>query len=104
MDELARDGQTIRRLSIVGYSLGGLVARYAIGLLFHKGYFDRLEPVNFTTFVTPHLGMLKYNHDTHIYMTNEIRCQNAIDGNTEQSMECYGRKDLVNFWPSTFYC
>lgn len=25
--------------------LGGLVARYAIGLLFSKGYFDRIEPV-----------------------------------------------------------
>lgn len=25
--------------------LGGLVARYAIGLLFSKGYFERIEPV-----------------------------------------------------------
>ncbi|KEF55010.1 uncharacterized protein A1O9_08663 [Exophiala aquamarina CBS 119918] len=57
LDELNRHGYKITRFSIVGYSLGGLVARYAIGLLYHKGYFDKLTPVNFTTFVTPHLGV-----------------------------------------------
>jgi len=41
----------------VGYSLGGLVARYAIGLLYHKGYFDQIAPANFTTFASPHLGV-----------------------------------------------
>jgi hypothetical protein len=63
LGELARNGQKIRKLSVIGYSLGGLVARYAIGLLFRKGYFDKLEPVNFTTFVTPHLGAVKCGHD-----------------------------------------
>ena len=57
VEELGRDGHKITRFSIVGYSLGGLVARYAIGLLYHKGYFDNITPVNFTTFVTPHLGV-----------------------------------------------
>jgi Putative serine esterase (DUF676) len=57
LEELGRDGHKITRFSIVGYSLGGLVARYAIGLLYHKGYFDRMTPVNFTTFATPHLGV-----------------------------------------------
>jgi len=40
-----------------GYSLGGLVARYSIGLLFSNGWFDRIEPINFTTFASPHLGV-----------------------------------------------
>jgi Putative serine esterase (DUF676) len=57
LEELERDGHKITRFSIVGYSLGGLVARYTIGLLYHKGYFDRMTPVNFTTFVSPHLGV-----------------------------------------------
>ena len=57
LEELERDGYKITRFSIVGYSLGGLVARYVIGLLHHKGYFDRIKPVNFTTFATPHLGV-----------------------------------------------
>lgn len=57
LDQLARDGHSITKFSIVGYSLGGLVARYAIGLLYHKGYFETITPVNFTTFATPHLGV-----------------------------------------------
>ncbi|EOD52291.1 putative lipase serine esterase protein [Neofusicoccum parvum UCRNP2] len=57
LERLARNGQTIRRLSIIGYSLGGLVSRYAVGLLYHKGWFEKIEPVNFTTFATPHLGV-----------------------------------------------
>ncbi|RPA93842.1 DUF676-domain-containing protein [Choiromyces venosus 120613-1] len=57
IEEYARNGVEIRKISIVGYSLGGLVARYAIGLLYSKGYFDRIKPVNFCTFATPHLGV-----------------------------------------------
>jgi Putative serine esterase (DUF676) len=45
IERLSREGQVIKRLSIVGYSLGGLVARYAIGLLFSKKVFDNIEPV-----------------------------------------------------------
>ena len=60
-EELAKirsRGGNITKLSIVGYSLGGLVARYAVGLLQTKnGVFDQVEPVNFTTFATPHLGV-----------------------------------------------
>lgn len=41
----------------MGYSLGGLVARYAIGLLEANGTFDRIQPVNFTTFASPHVGV-----------------------------------------------
>ncbi|KAJ4325726.1 hypothetical protein N0V94_000485 [Neodidymelliopsis sp. IMI 364377] len=57
LDELKKDGHTITKFSITGYSLGGLVARYAIGLLYHKGVFEHIQPVNFTTFATPHLGV-----------------------------------------------
>lgn len=57
LEKLEREGKQIKKLSIVGYSLGGLVARYAIGLLFSRGWFSRLEPTNFTTFATPHLGV-----------------------------------------------
>ncbi len=57
LEKLARSGQEIKKLSIVGYSLGGLIARYAIGLLNSKDWFDTVEPVNFATFATPHLGV-----------------------------------------------
>ncbi|KAL6715888.1 hypothetical protein ACLMJK_006849 [Lecanora helva] len=55
--EFETRGGRIKKLSVVGYSLGGLVARYAIGLLYSNGWFERIQPVNFTTFATPHLGV-----------------------------------------------
>ena len=55
--ELEQDGAKIKKISLIGYSLGGLVSRYAIGLLYKNGLFDDIEPVNFTTFATPHLGI-----------------------------------------------
>ena len=57
VEGLEKNGSEIKKLSIVGYSLGGLVARYIIGLLYSKGWFERMKPVNFTTFATPHLGV-----------------------------------------------
>jgi predicted esterase len=45
LEELARNGHEIKKLSIVGYSYGGLVSRYAIGLLFHKGLFEKIQPM-----------------------------------------------------------
>ncbi|KAI4672895.1 uncharacterized protein J4E78_001398 [Alternaria triticimaculans] len=57
LEELAEAGHDITKISVVGYSLGGLIARYAIGLLFHRGIFEKIHPVNFTTFATPHLGV-----------------------------------------------
>ncbi|KAI0390855.1 DUF676-domain-containing protein [Xylariaceae sp. FL0594] len=57
LESIREKGGKITKLSIVGYSLGGLVARYAVGLLYAKGLLDQIEPVNFTTFATPHLGV-----------------------------------------------
>jgi len=45
IEKLAKAGQDIKRLSFVGYSLGGLVARYAVGLLESKGFFEKIKPV-----------------------------------------------------------
>lgn len=36
-------GGKIKKISIAGYSLGGLVARYAIGLLYARGVLDNLD-------------------------------------------------------------
>lgn len=56
LENLESEGHTIKKISIIGYSLGGLVARYAIGVLQANGWLDKLEPVNFTTFASPHVG------------------------------------------------
>ena len=55
--ELEQKGSRITKISMVGYSLGGLVARYAVGLLYKSGLFDTIQPINFCTFATPHLGV-----------------------------------------------
>ncbi|KAH7327625.1 putative serine esterase-domain-containing protein [Rhizoctonia solani] len=56
--ELEADGhQKVTKFSIFGYSLGGLISRYTIGILYQKGFFRNVKPVNFTTFATPHLGL-----------------------------------------------
>lgn len=53
------DAQTrVVKLSVIGYSLGGLISRYALGLLYLRGLFEEIEPVNFTTFASPHVGVL----------------------------------------------
>lgn len=72
------------KISFVGHSLGGLIARYAVALLYQqnvtpkhgeengendgdesnksslsekpRGHIAGLEPMNFITFATPHLG------------------------------------------------
>ncbi|GAA6010273.1 hypothetical protein JCM10207_005699, partial [Rhodosporidiobolus poonsookiae] len=56
--EIARDGGKVTRFSMVGYSLGGLVARYTLGLLDSRtpSFFDEVTPVNFTTFASPWIG------------------------------------------------
>ena len=41
--KISNAGGKITKLSIVGYSLGGLVARYAVGLLEAKGVLSELE-------------------------------------------------------------
>ncbi|KAK0283554.1 hypothetical protein LTR35_001911 [Friedmanniomyces endolithicus] len=57
IDELRAAGSNLSKISIAGYSLGGLVARYTVGLLYKNGVFDTLQPMNFTTFASPHLGV-----------------------------------------------
>lgn len=45
IEKLTREEQTIKKLSVVGYSLGGLVARYAVGLLYSRGVFEKVQPM-----------------------------------------------------------
>lgn len=52
----------IEEISFVGYSLGGLIARYVIGELYEVGFFESIKPGFFTTFATPHLGVTFYRN------------------------------------------
>ncbi|CAE6470178.1 unnamed protein product [Rhizoctonia solani] len=58
IEEVEADGsKKVTKFSIFGYSLGGLISRYAIGILYQRGFFRTVKPINFTTFATPHLGL-----------------------------------------------
>ncbi|KAK4517966.1 uncharacterized protein ATC70_001315 [Mucor velutinosus] len=54
---LGKNGKQVKRISMIGYSLGGLIVRYAIGHLGQKGFFNTIEPAYFVTFATPHMGV-----------------------------------------------
>jgi hypothetical protein len=54
LEAIKAKGGKITKLSVVGYSLGGLVARYAIGLLGAKGMLDEVEPVVCSSFRLPY--------------------------------------------------
>ncbi|RMX67612.1 hypothetical protein DD238_001587 [Peronospora effusa] len=47
----------LKKFSMIGHSLGGLYNRYCIGVLLSRGFFDKIEPMNFVTLATPHLGI-----------------------------------------------
>ncbi|KAF9292043.1 hypothetical protein BGZ68_000611 [Mortierella alpina] len=56
----------VTQFSYLGYSLGGLMGRFAMGLLDMEKFFDPvdqggrgIEPVYFVTMATPHLGIRK---------------------------------------------
>lgn len=49
---------SLTRLSVVAHSMGGLMARYALGALFNpgQGRVAGLEPCHFVSMATPHCG------------------------------------------------
>ncbi|KAF8512920.1 putative serine esterase-domain-containing protein, partial [Gautieria morchelliformis] len=58
VEDIEREGtRKVTHFSVVGYSLGGLLARYVLGVLLTRKFFDNVIPVNFTTFATPHFGL-----------------------------------------------
>lgn len=60
IDKLTSEGHVVTRFSVCGYSMGGLIARYLLGVLHTRNFFDTITPVNFTTFATPHVGIPRY--------------------------------------------
>ncbi|KAI0792156.1 DUF676-domain-containing protein [Abortiporus biennis] len=58
--KLEQDGKKVTRFSVLGYSLGGLIGRYVIGILHQRQFFKDIEPVNFATVATPHIGLILY--------------------------------------------
>jgi len=60
IEEYEKQGKKVTRFSVTGYSLGGLVARYVIGILHQNKFFEKVIPVNFNTIATPHIGIPRF--------------------------------------------
>ncbi|TYZ66602.1 hypothetical protein PybrP1_008122 [[Pythium] brassicae (nom. inval.)] len=72
IEALAARMPHLRKLSLLGHSLGGLYARYCIGVLLARGFFARVEPMNFITMATPHLGIRRPQRGSVNFMYNSI--------------------------------
>ncbi|AAW43063.2 hypothetical protein CNBD5510 [Cryptococcus deneoformans B-3501A] len=61
--ELESQHKQVVKFSVTGYSLGGLVARYLLGLLHSRSpsFFDTHKPISFSTLSSPHYGIPRYN-------------------------------------------
>ncbi|EAZ63957.2 putative serine esterase [Scheffersomyces stipitis CBS 6054] len=52
-----KNNYNVTKISFVGYSLGGLISRYLIGLLEEMDFFATVKPIFFSTYATPHVGI-----------------------------------------------
>ncbi|EGG13976.1 esterase/lipase/thioesterase domain-containing protein [Cavenderia fasciculata] len=48
--------EQIKKISIIGHSLGGLITRHAIGKLYQHGYFNNVQPIQYISLSSPHCG------------------------------------------------
>ena len=58
----------LEHLSLVGFSMGGLICRYMAGILYAREFYG-LKPLNFLTLASPHLGI---RFDTDVAMTTRL--------------------------------
>ncbi|GAA96478.1 uncharacterized protein L969DRAFT_452817 [Mixia osmundae IAM 14324] len=61
--DIESKGDHVARFSMAGYSLGGLVARFALGILHSRtpSFFSTIKPVNFALFASPSIGIPIYS-------------------------------------------
>lgn len=67
-----KNNLNVTKISFIGYSLGGLLSRYVIGLLNDLKFFDKVKPVFFTTFATPHVGIQFFNDNIFDITANRL--------------------------------
>ncbi|CDO91770.1 unnamed protein product [Kluyveromyces dobzhanskii CBS 2104] len=84
------------KFSLIGYSLGGLICRYALGVLYQEQTFKKndIELINFVTFCTPHVGALAPGNNVAVNLFNTI--VPLVLGNSGKQMFL---KDKYNGYP-----
>ncbi|KAH3674382.1 hypothetical protein WICMUC_003347 [Wickerhamomyces mucosus] len=59
-EELQQEPIMVKKISFLGYSLGGIVSRYIIGEFERLGLFKTIKPMYFTSIASPHVGVWFY--------------------------------------------
>lgn len=74
IEEQIEELGSVTKFSLCGYSLGGLIARYALGALYKKQLFKKhdIRLLNFTTFCTPHVGVYAPGNNFAVKLFNAI--------------------------------
>ncbi|KAH9149807.1 hypothetical protein AeRB84_007246 [Aphanomyces euteiches] len=57
VEQIALQCPMLQKISFIGHSLGGLYIRYCVGVLYSRGFFSKVQPINFITMATPNLGI-----------------------------------------------
>ena len=66
----------VSKISFFAYSMGGLVARYTIGQLYARGFFDEIAPITFVTLACPRKSIYVSASHAHLFMPLTPRRQN----------------------------
>lgn len=89
--EIAHANPSLRYISMLGHSMGGLMLRYAAGQLYDPGtglMAARLEPMHFITMASPHLGCdVEGESQRDAASVNHITRQNAGEGSDSRAEE-----------------
>lgn len=90
------------QFSFLGYSLGGLIGRFAMAMLDLEGFFTSkeeggrgVEPVYFVTMATPHLGIRQPSRSRFTKVFNFLSAR--MLSRTGMSLSFFMKVDLV-FW------
>ncbi|KAL0076606.1 putative serine esterase-domain-containing protein [Phycomyces blakesleeanus] len=83
IEKLAEKNKKVDRITLVGYSLGGLIIRYAAGILAKKGFFNHVKAQWLITFATPHMGVRRPTTSV-VGRTFNFLCGNMVSRSGEQ--------------------
>ncbi|DAZ96400.1 TPA: hypothetical protein N0F65_012481 [Lagenidium giganteum] len=69
---LSKRMPNLTKFSLIGHSLGGLYSRYCLGILYARGFFQNVQPMNFVTLATPHLGIRRPQRGSFNFIYNTV--------------------------------
>jgi hypothetical protein len=58
---ISKSPTTYKKISFVSHSFGGIIVRYAIGVLYTQKVFDIIQPILYVSIASPHVGVTTSN-------------------------------------------